>query len=351
MRSVQEDYRGVLQTDGRLRDIATGAVLAAVVSLQLLQRLLNIRLGSSEWSWDVTEVWSRVAAEIASGTPLYVGATVDNKPPLWEFLMIPFLQQGPSAALLLAVSIANIALVFGVYILARRRYGYWIGFFTAMLLVSVLPSAGGLKFQPHNFAAALLVIGILVRSSIARGITLGTASLFVQYAGLALPAYLFHIYQRDGLTSRNIACFGVSIGVSVSIPFVAVVTIWGWDSLVGALYWTFAAPIGYVFGSGAAEPFGATSTQASLVHSPLFWSDLILEFVLQHVYLIVPALIAAPVVIRDGVERPELVYAVACGLLLLPLLIRAFNHYWLLPLPFLCLLVGSFLSKFTAQSR
>jgi len=349
METIRE-RSGIYHRLSPYRDGLTAIGLSFLVFLQLLQRYLNITNGGSEWSWDVRVIWAQLAAYVADGVPLYVLPAVDNKPPLWKLITVGLMNNFPRGILLVAVAVANVALVLGVFTLGKRRYGYWTASFISLLLVGALPSAAGLEYQPHNFAAALIVFGVIASGSFATGMSLGAASMFVQYGGLALPALLLKVHRENGLGRESLVRFWTGFA-SVLIPsFLAVTAIWGWESLRGALYWTFVAPVGYVLGRSSAEPpYSGQSTQYSPIHNPVYWGDLVLDFVLRNAFIVLPAVgVGALIAIRRNSDT-EIVDVVAVGCLLTPLLVRGLPHYWLFPLPFMCLLTGRFLVSFSTN--
>lgn len=83
---------------------------------------------------------------MADGVPLYVLPAIENKPPLWEIITVGLMNNFPRGILLVAVGVANVILVLGVFTLGKRRYGYWTALFISLLLVGTLPSAAGLGY-------------------------------------------------------------------------------------------------------------------------------------------------------------------------------------------------------------
>lgn len=333
------------------RDIPTGAGLTTIVGLQTLGRFLVIEVISEDatWSWDLRNVWRPIARDVAGGTPLYVYPAVDNKPPLWELLNAALLSVVPEGGFVFAVGVGNLLLVGATYLLAKRRYGYWLGLFTALLLVTFLTRINGLRYQPHNFAAGLLVVGLLVSRSDVAGASFGAATMFTQYGGLAFPAFLLDLRRRDRLNNHSLRRFGTGVGLSLFLPFATVAVIWGLPALSGAVQWTFIQPVAYVFEGGSSLSYLETSADYSLFASPVQWGHRVARIVLENVVIFIPAMAMSGIVVRRRPTTQETVYVTAGLSLLAPLIVRRFDHYWLFSAPFLCLLTAAFLHEVTVK--
>jgi len=335
-----------------LRDILSLTFCSFVIALNLIQRFMNIRLGSESWAHNLTAIWSNIAADVAQGIPLYVVPAADNKPPVWNFLFVSTIQNLPRPVLLIIPFIGNVLLISGVYYLSIRRYGFWVGGPVTLLLLGILPTIDAFLIQPTSFTAGLIVWGIFFGGSATSGFFLGFCSMFHQYGGFALPVFLLKLHREGGLTKQRLMRFIGGFLTTIVIPFMIVAMIWGWESLKGAIYWTFISPIGYILGRPEAEPvYTSASTQASLLHNPLNWGDLMLDVILPSVHIIIPATVIGVYVLLKSRQEPELIDVTAMTFLLLPLLVRGFPRYWLLAIPFMCLLTGKFLIELVSVQK
>lgn len=336
-------------------DLFTIFGFSILIGLQILQRYAHIAYGQASWGLDVDAVWANVATDVANGIPIYVAPAVDNKPPLWQFIYIGILNNMHRPGLFLVAFGGNTLMVCCVYLLAKKRYGYWIGVFSALLLVGMLPAVNGFNPKPHNIASGIIIFGMLFSGSgRTLGASLGVASMFVQYSGLALPAYLLQLRREHGLTKGSLTDFFGAFLTAVAMPFAAIAMIWGRESVIGALYWTFISPLGYVLGLEGGNPtYSGGTARFSLLYNFDYWIDFMMGFVLQHVFIIIPAIGVTLVTLSHRRDRPEFTDVVAGGILLTPFLVRAFPQYWLFSAPFLCLLTGKFLYdvNLTAQQR
>jgi len=84
------------------------AVLLAAGLFGGLRRLARRSTGAVSLHPDVRLVWYELAHAVASGTPLYTGVAVDNKPPLFELLNVGAYLTGEYVlTLVLLVGLAN----------------------------------------------------------------------------------------------------------------------------------------------------------------------------------------------------------------------------------------------------
>jgi len=315
-----------------------GAAIMILLVIQTIRRYLLVNYGPEQMHWDAWAVWKPAAEAVLSGTPLYMGQAVDNKPPLFHFLNILVASTGRyHLAFLLVVAIGNLLIAVLLWkFLTRYELGE-VGALGAILFVAALPFVNGNVINVRTFALVGILSALIVRQPTVSGFLLGCASLFTQYAIIALPVVLgIRLYETtEGDHLRRGLMFIGSGLASVVTTFVIVCGVWGLDSVQNGLQMTYWGAPDYVSRGGV----------PSSVDSPLIWVGEIYFIVVELGFILVPAGIAVArlcygrVYLNERNMTMDLV-AVLAVLFSLPLAVRAYHFYWILPLPFMAVLAA-----------
>jgi len=315
--------------EGLPDEVAFVALLVGAALGGALRRLTRLSTGEASPHPDVGLVWHDLAQAVATGTPLYTGAAVDNKPPLFELLNVgAYLTGEYLVALLLAVGLANgVAAVFLWRTLAVRGHPR-AGALGALLFLLVLPLVDGTVVNVRSLAVAGVLFALATRHPTARGVGVACAVLCSQQAVFVVPVVAYDGYVRDGRPTDWLARF-VATGTLVALSVYGIVlALWGWPSLVGALRGT----------AGTAAPYLLSYGPSVFVSTGTWW-----QYTLRmHVHLWVVLALAvwglgrALVAVRGRSPGDWDTAHLLVALLVassLPLVVRPFVTYWLYPLP------------------
>lgn len=294
---------------------------SAIALIYPIGRYVRIRFGELAILHD-GQVWRRVARSVLAGEPLYI-AVPDNKPPLWEFIVIVAEWTGEYAlVLLLLVGIGNALLVWLAGAQFRERHGVAIiASLGCLLLLTPLVTWTNNK----SLATACLLLVTVVDRPRRGGILIGAAVGIAQQTVLGVPAVLWLRKQEGWGRSAIQQALGVAAGV-VATSYVLVGVIWGWDSLRAAIQQTVFAVLGY--GTGTSQ----FQTTGGLLHQQLVWHDRIAGVVLDHQVLLLLALTGGISIVvswrqRRTADRFWIIYLLSTGPVIA---LRAYRHYWVL---------------------
>jgi hypothetical protein len=189
--------------DGLPVQAAFVAVLLAAGLSGGLRRLARLSAGTVSLHPDVQLVWYDLARAVTSGTPLYTGVAVDNKPPLFELLNVGAYLTGEYVpSLVLLVGLANgLAAVF-LWRAAATPGHSRTGALGALLFLLVLPPVDGTVVNVRSLAVAALLFALATRSSVTRGTGVACAVLCSQPAVFVLPVVAYDGYARAGRSRR-----------------------------------------------------------------------------------------------------------------------------------------------------
>lgn len=129
-----------------------------------LRRLSRLAAGAADLHPDVRLVWYDLAREVAAGMPLYTGAAVDHKPPVFELLNVGAYLTGEYVlALLLVVGLANGAAAVLLWRVLAARGHPRVGALGALLFLLVLPLVDGTVGNVRSLAVAGLLFALAGR--------------------------------------------------------------------------------------------------------------------------------------------------------------------------------------------
>jgi hypothetical protein len=316
------------------RSLVFGSTLFLTLSTYIsFFRYLRISNGLIEKRPDVNTTWLPVAEAIFSGTPLYLGDAIDNKPPLFEYInilvaatdhyLIGFL-------LLVAVSNASIAVL--LWNLHSRRGQASRGFLSGLLFLLLAPLVNGHGINVRSFMLVGVLFALTRTRPTGQGVGLAFAASISQYAVFTIPSI---IYSQLKSTSQNSQIFCIGMFFSTFIFFIAVVyssvwVVWGEDSFWAALYWSVGFAQTYVF-----------EWDPSLWNKPQSWARIHTQVIKNLVVLIALSIVGIGMAVHEfAVKETSWSYGaqelVLLAVFTAPLIIRALPIYWMYVLPWLC---------------
>lgn len=340
-----------------LRDIADSIptpwlVSTLFVSLTLGQsiyRISRIRLGKQQPHFDFRHWWGPIGQKVVDGVPLYVGGATDSKPPVFMMANVLFSATGLHATVfLLLIGLANGLIAVLIWQLFRRRDSAKTGIVAGFLFVSSLPMAQGTVIQIRSFAMLGVVASLLSPKAAIRGGLLALGALVHQYAILAAPVVVFdRIHSLERKRSYEwLFVFSLSGLLVVLLSFLTVYLVWGTDSLIGAVHWSFGA----VSPDGIPGGYITTRTENTPWNATVVWANNIVRIAVQLFHIIIPAAMALFVTLRRLTRRGtwglEESVAALTILMFLPFVLRGYLSYWVYPLPFLCMLAAITYERF-----
>lgn len=300
-----------------------------------VSRVYSVENGGRLW-YDAREVWKPLATNVLAGGEPYTEIW-DNKPPLWEYLMILSAVFNFTIAGHLLVGLSNLISSVFLHKVTTKETGYWIaGAVAAIVYLGALPHMNGVIINVRSAANVLILIGVYYRKTAWKiGIALALAGCITQYAWLITPVFAplgYHKYGSRWLTEYTIAGFG-SV-VSVFLPLL----VWGPDVLLAGIRQTFFSLDNHV-----------AKAHHNILATPMLWTIQIAAVVEDNV-LVFAGVVAASVAerrwfIQDEFGRVTLACAAIFTLLLF---VKSLRYYWLLPLPFYTIIIGRSISTRSA---
>jgi hypothetical protein len=258
----------------------------------------------------------------------------DNKPPLFELLNFA-LGAFPNHGLvfLLATGLANGIVALLLWRLLAKEYGDWYGLMAAGVWLLSLSLRNGTHINVRSLALVGLLSSLLVSRAIWRGVAIGVAGLFSQYAVLFIPVLAWDSIRNLDDKSRLewLLSFGAGGLATLLIAFGAVGIIWGPRASLAGFYWSYGIPTGVTTTGFATDP-GSYLTEPWVLTQPLQWGG----FILHYGRLVSPMILLSVVRGRSIVLKQEWdIDLIGAAVLFVPLLVRSYAAYWLLALPFL----------------
>jgi hypothetical protein len=341
----------------RLRAALSGRVpgwplLLLVTGLALdVARYADLTWGNAAPNPDVTRMFRPIAQRVAGGGRLYGPGLADNKPPGWQLLNVAAELTGEyTLAMLLAVGAAN-----G---LAAVLLWYWLGGSKldgdgraaatagAVVFLLALPLVGGHHVNSRSLSVAFLLAAFVARRPAVRGLAVAAAALFNAYAGAFVPVLLWLVWHGSGRTRARAMASYLGSGAAVAVAAVTAVGAgWGAAAALAALHWSYGLPLLTGVATSPVHPAavvpGSYLAEAWLLTYPARWLSYAGTVALQ----LLPVLALAGLGWRSrgrwsGVVPEARTLAIALAAAALPLLFRAYEQYWLLPLPFLAALAA-----------
>lgn len=308
-------------------------------------RYTDLVWGNAVPNPDFRRMFAPIARGVASGGQLYGPGLADNKPPGWQLVNVGAELTGEHLlAMLLVVGLAN-----G---LAAALLWYWladangaVAVAAASLFLLALPVVGGPTVNSRPLAVAALLSGFAAATPAARGGAVAVATLFNAYAAAFVAVFLW-LFRRDSAAPRRDAAVFLASGAAVGgLAFAAVGVIWGLDAAYAAAHWSYGLPLPAGVATSAVHPAavapGSYLSATWLLTRPSTWLDYVGTVLLQLAPLV--ALAGAGLAARDRVLSARLARAlpVALAAALAPFLVRAYEQYWLVALPFLAALAAA----------
>jgi hypothetical protein len=200
---------------------------------------------------------------------------------------------------------------------------------------------------------------LVVDRAIIRGTALAVSGLIIQYAVLAIPVFILKgiTDEKNSNPISYITLLVVSGICMVTTSFLLVFAIWGTDSFIAGIHWSFGIdlsqnlPVGTIEKTATVPPESYIGT-AQILTSPATWGGYILFGSTRIIYILLPALysISQLSLNQNHTLDLKIILSLLSLLLSLPLLIRPFYTYWLLPLPFLTGLSGLAIGDYLQDS-
>jgi hypothetical protein len=297
-------------------------------------RLLRLSAGRATVHPDVRLVWRPLARAVAGGTPLYTAGAMDNKPPLFEFLnVLAYLSESYLVVLTLAVGLANGVAAACIWRACAVRGHARVGGLGALLFVWTLPLVDGAAVNVRSFAVAGLLLALVSRHPVARGLGVGCALCVSQHAVFAAPVVAYDGYRVADRSPVWVGRFLAALSATFLLAFGAVFAVWGAPSLAGAVHATVGTAGPYLLAYGpSAWVSTATWTLVTVRMHLRLWA--LLAFALWGAWLVRRR------VARAGTWGPAHLGLALVVALSLPLAVRPFVTYWVYPLPVVSVLAA-----------
>ncbi|WP_227356789.1 hypothetical protein [Haladaptatus salinisoli] len=319
--------------------------LLGVGCFEALVRYLEILTTSASPHPDVTTTWRPVAEAVLAGTPLYLTASVDNKPPLFEYLNLAVAATNRYLGVfLLLVGLANGTVAYLLWRVHAESGRSVVGLAGGVLFLAAVPLVNGHAVNARSFTLVGMLLALRLRRATC-GLAVASAGLLSQYGALAAPAVLCDRLASDAAERRppgrlrwGVRFVGVAVAAA-AVGYASVFLVWGEAAFAASLDRTLWASRRYVF-----------EWTPSLWNGTETWAALHRRTALTLWHLLSLAAVGVLVVVRRGFgvgrgrwspERRTFVFAAS---FCLPLFVRPFPTYWVYLLPWLATLsaVGLF---------
>ncbi|MFA4877911.1 MAG: hypothetical protein WC586_10890 [Methanoregula sp.] len=316
--------------DNQRTILKISAVILSYVLIAIAIAAIMQKIDTGGWAGVDAERFHAMARIIINGFTPYV-SYVDPKPPLLFFVVSAMDMVQPAGWLDVPVITAiNIICACLIFYIGNKDYGIISGFFAGFLYLIVAAFAQGYLLFSEQFAVLFLLLAfIFARKShyIFAGICIGLAFGFKQYAILGLLPLLYLMREQRERRFHHLIIPAIITGLS---SFGVLLVIYGSNTMMSAMYWTFGVAPAYVSGQAIAE---IPSYQTNNLFSYSI-------YLVSSIFIMLPVvLFFTASVIRRGLRSPS-EKAILLFVILLSgtLLIRQYLHYWILILPFLTLL-------------
>jgi len=288
------------------------------------------KIDTGGWAGVDAERFHEMARIIINGFTPYV-SYVDPKPPLLFFVVSAMDLVQPAGFLDVPVmTLINISCAFLLFYIGNKDYGYLSGFFAGLLYLIVAAFAQGYILFSEQFAVLFLLLAFIsARKSqyVRAGICVGLAFGFKQYAILGLVPLLYLMWRQEEKRFHYLILPAIIVGL---ISFGILLLVYGSNTMICALYWTFGVAPAYVSGQSITE---IPSYQTNNLFSYSI-------YLISSIFIVLPVILfsGASVILRGLRSPSESAILLFVILLSGTLLIRQYLHYWILILPFLILL-------------
>lgn len=316
--------------ENRRTSLQISAVILSYVIIACVIAWMMQKIDTGGWAGVDAERFHEMARIIINGFTPYV-SYIDPKPPLLFFVVSAMDIVQPAGFLdIPVITSINIICAFLLFYIGNKDYGYISGFFAGLLYIVVAAFVQGYLLFSEQFAVLFLLLAfILARKTqyVYAGVCLGLAFGFKQYAILGILPLLYLMWVQGEKRFHHLIMPAIAIGLS---SFVVLLLIYGGDTMISALYWTFGVAPAYMSGQAIAE---IPSYQTNNLFSYSI-------YLISSIFIVLPiVLFSGASVIRRGLRSPS-EWAILLFVILLSgtLFIRQYLHYWILILPFLVLL-------------
>ncbi|MFC7251217.1 hypothetical protein ACFQJ5_15410 [Halomicroarcula sp. GCM10025324] len=308
-------------------------LLAGVIAFISIYRYVVFRFSGREFVHDA-QVWAQIGDDVLAGMALYAQVP-DNKPPLWEAVVIVAAATPvPFLVMLAVVGVGGAALVWNTHRLVKAELR------PAATVVASFSLALGIVWMTNGFinnkivALALLTAGLTANRPSRSGLLYGLGFLIAQHLLLAAPAVAWWEWRRHDYRAV-VTIGGLALGTAIA-GYVIVGLIWGLSASVAAVRQTMFATPAYAVAESQFQ------TSGSLLKAPGRYVQLLNERISVYTFQLVFATIGAAHLLSARRASPAVGWlGVALTTTLgSALLVRVYRHYWLLILPGLAILAG-----------
>lgn len=307
-----------------------GAVILPYTLIAIIIASVMQTIDTGGWAGVDAERFHEMARIIINGFTPYI-SYIDPKPPLLFFVVSAMDLVQPAGFLdIPVITSINIICALLLFYIGNKDYGYLSGFFAGFLYLIVAAFAQGYLLFSEQFAVMFLLLAFIsARKSkyIYAGICVGLAFGFKQYAILGLIPLLYLMCVQGERRFHYLIIPAIIVGLT---SFGVLLLMYGSNSMMSALYWTFGVAPAYVSGQAITE---IPSYQTNNLFSYSI-------YLISSIFIVLPVvLFSGASVIRRGLRSPS-EWTILIFVLLLSgtLLVRQYLHYWILVLPFLVLL-------------
>lgn len=284
-------------------------------------------------AYDAGQVWLPIARQLSEGKILYVTTRPDNKTPLFHGLNYLVYRTGQYALVFhLLVALANVAAASLLYVWLDRNGMRHAGVLAGFLFVAAVPFINADIINVRSFALVFLLLALLERRPVRRGVLTAVAVLFSQFVVFAIPVLLY-----DGLRAtddgRDWTALYVASGLGIGVLcFASLLVLWGPTAFVRGVDMTFLSITEYaVSHQDNHNPF---------LH-PFLWLKNLVLVATELLFILVPAgltVLRTALTDRTYAWNPFLLATFLSGSFLLTLFIKSLPYYWVFPTAFLAVL-------------
>ena len=205
---------------------------------------------SGSLPYDVGETWLPFVNAVLDGVPIYLHPAIDNKPPLFSFIGILAGMTGHYVLVIVSLTaLANAATATLLYQFVSDTRTQVAGVVAAGLFLAALPIVSGTRIGPRPLALPLLFLALTVRSPLVSGVSVASAVLLIQYAAFAIPIIAWNRFRISEGRWRELTQFCIGGTACGGLVFATVWLIWGQESFLGSLYWSFGSAVDYTLGT------------------------------------------------------------------------------------------------------
>lgn len=295
---------------------------------------------------DVVRMFYPIAEAVATGSSLYGPGLGDNKPPGWQLLNVAAYLTGEyTLTMLVVVGAANGLTAILLWRWLDEAGAEGVAVVASILFLLALPLVGGHHINSRPLMMTAVVLGFLAKTPVRRGAAVAVAALFNAYAAAFVIVFLWVVWRTASVPKRAVVRYlaaGAFVGVAA---FALVGGLWGVNSAAAALHWSYGIPLFNGVATSAIHPDAVVPDSylagAWLFSEPGRWFAHVRAPILELFALF--ALAAVGWFQRDRLLAfHQLHRLMTAGILaaLAPLLVRAYEQYWIPVLPFVAAFAG-----------